>query len=186
MKTYSQEEFNTVQEINKVIRHHGSDNERPLFQVVWSDDEREMRKGTFAEFLGKIFIRNYIGIKCVPKYGYLPRRWVLERFVPPTNHPNEELPFGWQGTYEPLYVFENQFNALPPRIDVCERLIKISMNPLNPNEIRNILSDMVEEQETQEIDSNREMIEEQGQTDFSYRLKSGGLILNAGDESNGN
>ena len=168
-----------VKDINKVIATKGYDNERPIYQVVWSDREHEMRLGTFNEFAGKIFLRTVRCVKSVPKYSYIKSRWILEKFAPPGLTPNPELPFAWQGTYEPIYVFEAAGSALPPRLDVCELIIYCNQHPWDKAKLHTFLEDSMKEQEEQEIKDNRELLDANGQTDFGYRLKNGGLILNS-------
>jgi hypothetical protein len=88
--------------------------DQPLYKLVWSDNETELRRGVFREFIGSIFVRETIGVKQVPKYNYLPNRWILERWCPPEIAFNAELPNSRWGSYEPIYVFQDKFgNPLP-------------------------------------------------------------------------
>ena len=170
-----------VIEINKKIALKGSDNERPIYQVVWSDSEREMRLGTFNEFAGKIFLRTVSCVKSVPKYAYIHSRWILEKFAPPGVHPNPELPFAWQGTYEPKYIFETgNGQALCPRLDICEYIIYTDQHPWEKAKLRAYLEDLMIADEKQEYKDNRELLDANGRSEFGDRINSGGLILNAG------
>lgn len=81
---------------------------RAHYRVIWSTGELEKRKGNFQEFYGPIFLREYYGVKEMPKYLYHPNwrdKWVLERL---DFSPNSELMLDVAGHYEPLYVFYDQ------------------------------------------------------------------------------
>lgn len=87
---------------------------QPLYKLVWSDNELELRRGIFREFVGPIFVRETVGVKQVLKYNYIHARWILERWIPPELCYNPELPNSRWGSYEPIYVFQDKFgNALP-------------------------------------------------------------------------
>lgn len=97
----------------------------PIFKLVWSEDEREMRRGTFNEFYGEIFLRTFVGVKNVPKYNYIKDRWILEKWQPSAvlELPESER----RGTYEPFYVFEDtNHNYLEPNLKAIEFLIEFS------------------------------------------------------------
>ncbi len=78
----------------------------PKYKIVWSDDQLEKRYGTFEDFTsGGLFIREYTGVREVPKYQYISERYVLERcFGVPEG--NEELVT--KTTYEPIWTFEGK------------------------------------------------------------------------------
>lgn len=96
----------------------------PLFRLVFSDHEVEMRKGEFREFHGDIYLRTFKGTKEVPKYPYIKGRWVLEIWVSPELAFCDELPHSNRGSYEPFYVFEDaNGNSLPVTIKVIEFII---------------------------------------------------------------
>lgn len=77
---------------------------RPRYRVVWSTQQFEKRAGTFNEFYGTIFLREFIGIKEVPKYPYDPDRWVVEKLF---YLPNKEIIAEKPGSYEPIYVLKD-------------------------------------------------------------------------------
>jgi len=118
-------EFNRTKEVNKRLdRTYGRNlfNE-PIFRVVFSEGLLEKRVGTFAEWYGKVFIREWTGLREVPKYGYIKAKYILERWQPPTRDTYDPLvPETAYGSYEPVYVFQDaKGNALP----VNEEFIKI-------------------------------------------------------------
>jgi len=98
---------------------------RPVWRLVWSTEQREIRRGKFSDFYGKIFLREVEEVREVPKYWYSPDRWVLERltFLPPGAAIHKELVAQidldiykptTNGTYEPIYVFQDSSkNPLP-------------------------------------------------------------------------
>ena len=84
-----------------------------------------MRRGTFSDFYGQIFLRETTEVREVPKYWSSPNRWVLERltFLPPGASIHREIVATrdlditrptLNGTYEPIYFFQDKHgNALP-------------------------------------------------------------------------
>jgi len=97
-----------VDYINKDLEKYGRDlRGRPLFRVVWSDDQYEIRKGIFEDYTeGGIFLREVNEARRVPKYSYIKERWILERLWFGVN---VELPEAErEGSYENLYTFETK------------------------------------------------------------------------------
>ncbi len=97
----------------------------PLYRLVWSDSQIEKRFGTWQEWAGDIFIREFTGIKEVPKYPYAAARWILERRE--GHIPNPELPE--QICYEPKWVFENEEGPVDPEWWAIEHIIHAINNP---------------------------------------------------------
>lgn len=169
-----------VRRINKALEKYGRYiNGLPFFQVVWSDDLYEMRKGTFNEFAGNIFLRTFTGIQRVRKYNYIHERWILEKFVPPPMSINPELPESNRGTYEPLYVFEDgRGNALKPIQLVCDFIVYNNLNPtMNKDQIKTALQEMIEKAEQKDIAYFNDMIENESNY-FLHKLHHGESILN--------
>ena len=110
--------------VNKVLlNNYGRDlSDRPWFRVVWSNDQLEKRRGTFNTFTEcGIFVRTVTEVREVPKYPYIADRWILETLVPPSQINLIDLPEARQGSYEPIYVFEDsKGNALPLNVRVVE------------------------------------------------------------------
>ena len=125
--------------INKYLKQFGlTDSNEPKFRVVWSDDQFEMRRGEFNEFYGTIFLRVFTGVKRVPKYPFISSRYVLECWAPPHLSFNDELPDAVNGTYEPLYVFEDSSgNALPLALAPIELIMGVATNPRHLSTQRN-------------------------------------------------
>lgn len=130
-----------VEIINQRLLSFGKTlNNRPKWRVVWSDDQLEKRTGIFNEFVTGIFIRTKVGTFEVPKYPYIKERWILERYVPPEYSYNPEIPDSRNGSYEPLFPFEDgDGNPLPLNIKACEFIVRMAESPrskMNENEIK--------------------------------------------------
>jgi hypothetical protein len=111
------------QRINEMLtRDFGSTPDgRPLFRLVWSDDQFEHRRGTFSDFYGLIFIRTVTEVRQVKKYPLFPHEWVLEKWFGPEIAANQELPDSFQGSYEPVMVFRHENGQSVP---VTETIVK--------------------------------------------------------------
>lgn len=106
----------------------------PVYRLVWSDAQFEMRRGTFNEFSGSLFLRAVTGVKEVPKYPFVKSRWILEKFFPPEVAFTEDLPNSRQGLYEPLFVFQTKnFEPLPVTLRVLELLVNFDRNYSQPS-----------------------------------------------------
>lgn len=98
-------------------------------RLVWSDDARELRFGTFNEYHGSIFLRQFIGVREVQKYSWIKSRWVLERWYPPEIVNNPELPESVKGSYEPVYIFQDRHEKpLPLSLRVVELICEHMFN----------------------------------------------------------
>ena len=111
---------------------------RPIYRIVWSDEQLEMRKGTFTDWYGHILIRQEHNIvRQVKKYWYYEKPcWVLEKLV--WIHQNqalkeqiEELVESRNGTYEPVYSFyrHSTKQALPVAWRVVDFIVDKLHNP---------------------------------------------------------
>lgn len=78
---------------------------RPKFRIVWSEDQYEYRKGIFENWYGSIFLSREECVKEVRKYSYIKDRWILEKLILASN---PELPNSRNGSYEPVFVFQNK------------------------------------------------------------------------------
>lgn len=112
--------------INKEIERYGRNLfGQPNWKISWSEDLTEIRTGVFNDFVGDIFLRTTRGPRRVRKYNYIFERWILERFIPGELAHNPEIPESGNGTYEPVYVFEDgNGNYLQPTLKVVEFLIQ--------------------------------------------------------------
>lgn len=95
--------------------------EKPIYRVVFSDDQYETRYGTFRHFIGNSLIRETKEIATVPKYPFIRHRFVLERLMYHTNPELIENP-----SYEPIYNFEDKTGTeLPVELWVCQTRIQL-------------------------------------------------------------
>ena len=112
---------------------------RPIYRVVWSGDQLEIRRGLMREFYGHIFLREYFTVGPRPKYWYFQKPcWVLEKLVfirsqAALKEVVQELVECANGSYEPVFPFvDAQFNALPVSREVVEIVIWKLQNPTAP------------------------------------------------------
>jgi hypothetical protein len=148
--------------VNKALERLGSNpSRRPLFRVVWSDDETEMRRGTFEEHYGKVYVRTVQGVKEVPKYPYVKSRWVLERWFPTSAGVLQELPDSRGGVYEPIFVLkgpEGQF--LPLNEEVVTIVAQLSLYPDPASKIKQRSEDAIKAQEEREVKEIRDSFDD--------------------------
>lgn len=99
-----------IKNINKRLdKLHGrAFNNRPWYRVSWSENQSEKRIGTFNDFYGEIFVRQFKGLREVRKYDGpdFKERWIMEKLVFIDN------PEVWgsyeEGSYEPIWVFRDK------------------------------------------------------------------------------
>jgi hypothetical protein len=99
-----------IQAINKWLKQEFGKqiDGRPNWRIIWSEDEREVRKGTFTDWYGHIIVRTVREIRNLRKYEYHPdwrERWILEKLI--FGVPNPEIFNQHAGSYEPIYVFRD-------------------------------------------------------------------------------
>lgn len=129
--------LNRTKEVNKRLKLHYGCNVfgEQLFRVVLSETQKEKRIGKFADWYGKIFIREWHGINEVPKYGYLKDKLVLERWASPLFVHDPLIPETSQGSYEPVYVFQDaKGNSLPLNEEFMRHIIYTLFHPAMPGD----------------------------------------------------
>lgn len=139
-----------VRTINEWLSTLGKNpNGEPFFRIVWSDEERELRRGTFNEFLGPIFLRTVTGVRWCRKYPTNKERFILEVWLPPELSFTEELPNSRSGVYELGFVFEDgNGEPLPLSLKAVEFMIStLTPNLKNPQLIK---SQILEEENRKE------------------------------------
>lgn len=114
-----------VEFINKgLAKNFGYIGDKPMWRVVWSEDQFENRKGTYNFFdKNNNLLRTLSQVMRVPKYSqWIKEKYVLERLLDITGINREEIMADW--SYEPVFVFEDKDQAfLPPRYDVAHLVI---------------------------------------------------------------
>ena len=126
-----------IEAINrKLLEYHRVLDGRPIYRVVWSADELEVRKGKFSDWYGDhIFIREYTAVREVKKYWYLTEpAFVLEKLVfihdkQALKEVCEELVMARNGTYEPIYTFRNSKGLLPVDWEIVDFIVWRLQNP---------------------------------------------------------
>jgi hypothetical protein len=95
-------------QINKWLsREYRTIDNRPIYKLTWSDDARENRLGTFRDWdADGNFLREVTEVRSTKKYPYIHSRWIFEKLA--LLPPMKELPEIRQGSYEPVYVFEDR------------------------------------------------------------------------------
>lgn len=93
---------------------------RPIFHIIWSEDEFEVRRCTHTDAGIELLIPE---MRQVRKYaGWVKNKYVLERLVAVPSVNSKDL--AEKTSYEPLWVFEDlNRNALPPIWEACEIVI---------------------------------------------------------------
>ncbi len=97
---------------------------QPIFRVVNSDDQWEMREGTYNEFYKDLFVRTIYGVKRTQKYPQLKGIWILEQFFDNARTSTESIKD--HNGYECIYAFRSSrtFQPLPVLLRVVELIIK--------------------------------------------------------------
>jgi len=141
-----------IEAINRKLKERGrSIDGRPILRIVFSDDQLEKRVGTFTDWYGSILIRQeYKALRECKKYGYISGKWILERltFLDLNNAiVREELVDARNGTYEPLYVFQDKDqNPLPVNWRIIEKMLW-SMENYTPGRGNQSMADSAEGEE---------------------------------------
>lgn len=114
-----------VDRINsQLINHFGIDTStgKPMWKVVWSDDQLEMRKMDFNDNGVPLL---YPEVREVKKFAYIEHKWILVQLVAVPEVCQEELA-GAKLSYECLFIFETETGqALPPNFEACQFVIDL-------------------------------------------------------------
>jgi len=173
-----------INQINARLRLHYGCNlfKMPNFRLVFSDNQFEKRWGTFREFYGKIFLREYTAMKEVPKYGFIKGKWVLERWLPPSLTYTPEVPDSSNGSYEPMYVFQDvNGNALEVNEEFIDKCVDTILHPQLAGHRASELREADKKAKEKEIQENMVILEDQGRSWIGHRLHSKeGIIVPGG------
>lgn len=114
-----------LEKMNNQLRSkygYGPDSFRPLWKIIWSEDELEKRWMTHDDHGNELLEPE---VREVPKYQHIKDRYVLERAVPVAG----ETDLITKVSYEPAWTFEDRHGVyLPPRFDACEFIIETIYN----------------------------------------------------------
>lgn len=104
--------------------------DEPLFRLVWSTEQFEIRKGVVQYYVGNKRISEGEEMGRFPKYRWLKDRWILEMWCGPEVTRTEEVPDSANGSYEPIYVFESAAgNPLPLNLAVVQLVVRVALRP---------------------------------------------------------
>jgi len=157
--------------------------EQPLFRLVWSDDEYELRKGTFGRFYGGEKISEYEAVEYRPKYSWLKERWVLEQWFGPQVTYMKELPESKSGSYEPIYVFESHAGSpLPLNLEVVAFIVKNALKPKTSEQLKkSIAKEQAEAKTKQAEQADWDMLNDEGP--LVSQFHDGSAVLNIFDSN---
>jgi len=129
---------------------------RPIYRIVWSEDQLEIRRGMTREYYGSIFIREYFSVGPRKKYWYFQNPcWVLEKltFIQGQAALKEiitELVECANGTYEPIFPFvDKNFVPLPVSplvVDIVLWKLHNPTTPLSPSQLDDLRVRMEEKE----------------------------------------
>jgi hypothetical protein len=116
----------SIETINEQLRRaYGIDSisSRPIYRVVWANDELEKRLMHFTDAGIQLLTPE---IREVPKYAQWAKdRYILERlsYVEVNSPENMQMTVS-KVSYEPIWSFvDNKLNYLPPRFEVAKVVI---------------------------------------------------------------
>ena len=118
---------------------------KPMFRVVWSEDQFEMRK-TDKTDSGIQLLQPVV--KLLPKYRqWITEKYVLERLVIVPAINLDEL-VGTKLSYEPLWVFKTKDNLyVPPALWACKFVIDTLYAALGKQSLAKYVDDEAENPE---------------------------------------
>lgn len=93
--------------------------DRPIFRIVWSDDQLERR---YVDCTDSGIMLLFPEVREVKKYSYIQHLYVLERLVIVPEEQQREL--GVKQSYEPIWTYcDDKRNPLPPLWDATKYII---------------------------------------------------------------
>lgn len=152
--------------------------EQPLFRLVWSDDQYELRTGTFTDWASGVKIREYKATERVPKYNYIKERWIIEQWFPPEVTLNAELPHSHEGSYEPIYVFESsKGQVLPLNLRVAQIVVRNCLLNSRSTMLRRS-EDLSRRERVEQVEYNKDLDLLNDEGAVVSQLHDGSAILN--------
>ena len=177
--SYEISDKNLIDSINKsLLENYRVLDGRPIYRVAWSDDQLEIRCGTFTDWYGPILIRQeHKAVREIKKYWYFPKPyWVLEKLSFINGYKAlkdivEELVDARNGTYEPIHVFRDASdNATPVSLAVVNIILHTLHNPLKKM-TESDFAEIERIEEEREVQHFEDVITDTGRSDlFLYDL----------------
>lgn len=117
---------------NRLKKTYGvTEDNRPFFRLAWSNAQTETRFGTYTEFCGAIFLREFTGVaKDRKKYPMFKDRWILEKLMFPARayrYWSPELIGVENGSYEPVWTFEKDNAYQEPEWYPITKLVRLAL-----------------------------------------------------------
>jgi hypothetical protein len=159
-----------IKNINKLlVKNHGKAfNGKAWYRVAWSENQTEKRVGTFNDFYGEIFIKQFTGLREVRKYDGpdFKERWILEKLM---FFDNPEVWGSYhEGTYEPIWVFRGPGGSYQKpnyrSIDFLLGMINTPVEKLTEKQLDDIEEKKLEQETALEYDrlqQNASMFDEE-------------------------
>lgn len=163
---------NDITEFNKRLSdRYGKDVaiNKPRYQIVWSTDAFEHRKGTYPDYNGDIFLRVVTEVRLTNKYPLYPDMWVLERLQEVKDNP--ELP-DIKYSYEPLWVFGANNSERRVVWGYVEQMVEIHMYCMSYIMSPSDITDADAKAKLAEIIKHKEILKD-GSRAFAGMLKYG-------------
>jgi len=150
----------TKESANKLLSSYGSNPYgKSIFRIVWSDDEYEVRKGTFEEHVGKIYLRTMVAIERVKKYPYLKGMWIFEKWFRPEGI--SDLPDNVNGSYECIYIFQDKNGSyLPLDVEIAQFIANAISKNVDKSKNKLLIEEMLSDKEKKIEDEDIALIEE--------------------------
>lgn len=112
--------------INTLLNfHYGIDtaSAKPMFRLVWVEDEYEVQNRVWRDFHGDLFIREVLEARQVRKYPEDDGKYILEHLVAVSFINQSQLP-GQKQSYEPVWTFEDRrAEPLIPTMNACAFIV---------------------------------------------------------------
>lgn len=165
----------------RLIDHFGidSDTGRPMFRIVWANDELEKRLIQETEFGVQLL---HSEVREIKKYPYLKDLYVLERLVVVPDINQRELPVS-RLSYEPLWAYRDDSNRpLPPLWNATKFIIDTLYAALGKKSMRKYVDSeentTVEGKEHRITKMHEELFGNETETGDALRYKEGIVVPN--------
>lgn len=108
-----------------LLDHYGMDTStsKPMFRLVFAEDEYEIQDRVWKDFYGHLFIREVKEARQVRKYPEDDGKYILEHLVAIPFINQSQLP-GQKMSYEPIWTFEDRWSKpLTPTMNACAFIV---------------------------------------------------------------
>ena len=169
----------SVEILNERLRSiYGLDSNtaKSIFRIVWSEDQLEKR---LVDTLDSGILLLHPEVREVKKYPYIRRRYILERLVVVPEVNLSELPTQ-KLSYEPIWTYEANGNALPPTWPATKVIVDILYAALGKKSLRKYIESEKNTTEEGRIERVKKIQEElfgnETETGDALRYKEGIVV----------